>query len=624
MPPWTRRLASWLLYPIATRERRLTSLTMLVVLAAYLAQYKRGLTMHTAPHGDGFFSWVFATSLALDGDIDFTNDYTLCGRGDLLVDQGGGRPENPYYVGPALVLGPVLWVARLLVRLPAGAPAAIEHACSGPLPQAVGWAAPFFTTLTVWLAYRVARRWAPQPYALAGALVGAFGTTLVTYGAPIWFYSHLWSAFAIALVLLAFVRATERADSAPRWALYGLAVAFAALVRPQEGVFVSLALVWAISEVLGRGLRDSRRRVAVAAAATAAGFASLYWVQLVVYKKLYGVYWLVPQGKLFVQPAHAHPFLMLFAGYSGWFTWTPLVWIGVLGLGRMALGRRTRAFGVALLVASALEIYVSSSALAWQGSSTWGQRFLTSLAAPVVVGAAVFGRSFGEWVRRRTGRARFVIVLAATAPLMFATWGTPFVNPATTRGSAVYGAAVSQNFKDIDEKIGNPFTLPATEVFARRYGVPRQKLDDLAFTGHFVRHYRTAATQAYGSLSFASPPEWFVAAEGMTLDKTGARIRRGRGRFLLTLYWPWVTHIRLAVTLHEARPTTIHLYSRGFALGRRLGTMTYAPGAEELEWALPKDGLDSGINEITVTTDADVTLRAIEFIDRTPHDLTLH
>ena len=154
--------------------------------------------------------------------------------------------------------------------------------------------------------------------------------------------------------------------------------------------------------------------------------------------------------------------------------------------------------------------------------------------------------------------------------------------------------------------------------------MPPQKFDDLAFTGYFVHDYRTAATVAYDTLSFAAPTDWVTYADGIERETDGARIRSGRGRFLLTLYWPWVTHVRLAVKLNASKPTTVRLRSSGFALGTDLGAMLYTPGNEELEWALPKGGFDSGINEVVVEADNDITLRSLQFIDRTDHDLSLH
>lgn len=72
-----------------------------------------------------------------------------------------------------------------------------------------------------------------------------------------------------------------------------------------------------------------------------------------------------------------------------------------------------------------------------------------------------------------------------------------------------------------------------------------------------------------------------------------------------------------------AKPTTVRLRGRGLLLGEDLGAHVYTPPQETVEWELPPDGLSSGINEVIVETDGPVTLRSIEFIDRTKHDLSL-
>jgi hypothetical protein len=59
------------------------------------------------PSGDGFYSWIFARSLSFDFDVEFTNDYALCGDPFRVgVDRGQGHPDNPFYAGPAF-FGPV-------------------------------------------------------------------------------------------------------------------------------------------------------------------------------------------------------------------------------------------------------------------------------------------------------------------------------------------------------------------------------------------------------------------------------------------------------------------------------------------------------------------------------------
>lgn len=622
------RLFRALVAPLRTREGRAALLVFGLVFLAYVAQFRRALPMHPKPGADGFFSWMYATSLAFDGDIELTNDYRACGRPELLVDEGGGRPANPFYFGPALVWTPILFVVRHLHEIPASAPEAVRHACSGPLVKMVGSTAPVFTTLTLWLAYRVARRFAKPPFALAGVLVGAFGTTLVTYGGPMWFYSHLWSALGASVALFTFVRASERPELGVRWFLFGLAVALAALMRPQEGVWIVLGATWLAARAWTtlraptRGFRDLPPLLRPALLWTL-GFASLFWVQLLVYRKIYGVFWLVPQGKIWLQLGHAHPFLMLFGAYSGWFTWTPLVWLGVLGAARLAVVRETRSFGVGLLAAGALDVYVSSAALAWPGSGTFGQRMLTSLAPAVVIGAAAILEALVERVRRDDGVARFALASLAVVPFLFVNWGMPWVwNPATT--PQAYGQAVSHNFDHLHAWVGNPFSFPAPQVFRLRYGLPARDFDTLT-AGEFllVKDFRTAKTVSGERVDFASPPRALLLGDGLVKEAGGARLAKGRGRMVFLVYWPWVTHLKLAVRVPDAAAADVHLVANGFVTSRDLGRKRYAGPREELTWELPPWALDSGVNELVIESDADVLLESLELADQTVHDTSL-
>ncbi len=82
--------------------RRGFALTFGLPLVAYVALYFIDATAFH-PSGDGYYSWVFARSLAFDGDIELTIDYAQCGDPfDVGRDRGPGHPDNPFYVGPAL------------------------------------------------------------------------------------------------------------------------------------------------------------------------------------------------------------------------------------------------------------------------------------------------------------------------------------------------------------------------------------------------------------------------------------------------------------------------------------------------------------------------------------------
>ncbi len=148
----------------------------------------------------------------------------------------------------------------------------------------------------------------------------------------------------------------------------------------------------------------------------------------------------------------------------------------------------------------------------------------------------------------------------------------------------------------------------------------RHARDALAFTGHFVRSYKTAEAEAFDTLAFAEPPEWVVYAGGIEAVAGGARIRGGRGRFLITLYWPWITHLRVEVQRNTPKDTSVRFRSRGVDLG---GAVYKLGGDDIAKWPLPPGGLDSGINEIVVEADGDVTLQRMQFIDESEHDLSL-
>ncbi|AKV02434.1 hypothetical protein AKJ09_09097 [Labilithrix luteola] len=108
------------------------ALCLLVVFVAHALRYGLTQTMNAHVYADGAYSWIFARSLAFDGDIELTNDYALCGDSfNVGIDEGGHRPANPFYFGPATIFAPVLFLLRHVVPLAASAPESWKAGCSG-------------------------------------------------------------------------------------------------------------------------------------------------------------------------------------------------------------------------------------------------------------------------------------------------------------------------------------------------------------------------------------------------------------------------------------------------------------------------------------------------------------
>ncbi len=84
------------------------------------------------PGADGHYNWLFARSLAYDGDFDFRNDYRACGDPfDWNHPTATGRANNSYYVGPAVFLTPVIWFLHHAMKFAEGAPADWVAGCRG-------------------------------------------------------------------------------------------------------------------------------------------------------------------------------------------------------------------------------------------------------------------------------------------------------------------------------------------------------------------------------------------------------------------------------------------------------------------------------------------------------------
>jgi hypothetical protein len=593
--------------------------TFALVFALYTQRY---LALPTVPEGDGMYSWLFARSVVFDGDIDFTNDYRLCGdRWHFGVDYGAGRPANPFYFGSALLWTPLLWVARHAISLPAGAPAMDAAGCAGPWVRFAGFGGIVFAIGALAAGYRIARRWASVHASLAGVLVVALGSTLSMYGNAGWYMSHAGSAFGVSVAMLAFLRAHEK-PSAKRVVLAGAALGLAALMRPNE-------LVWGAGPgvvVLVTALRDVRaRRVPRDAMAFgllyAAGALIVFSLQLVVWKKLYGAYWVVPTGRIYLQPFHAHPFLLLFSSRCGLLVFTPLMWFGLLGLALFSWRSSRPEFGAALVISTIAAIWICSSPISWSGAHAFGARLLTNLAGPFVATTALFFERVGRRVFASRAWTRRAIALVAL-PALAITWGV--ANPKSgvkltgvAPGPDIYARGLRASLDELYSVVGNPANLPASAVFAARYRLRPKYFDTLADEGIFQHRYRTATPKGADSLDFAHPPSAYVLASGVAGDDGLHVARTAPARFLVTLWWPWVTHLELGLTPPSV-DVVMRLTVRGFFTSHTI-TATLLAGVNEPRIEVPS-AFDSGINEVVVEVDSPVDIAWMHFVDESDHD----
>ena len=582
--------------------------------------------------GDGFYSWIFARSLAFDNDLLLGNDYAVCGDPwHVGLEEGGGRPANPFYLGPALLWAPFLKLARALVTLPADASPQFQAGCEGPLAKWTLAIAPFTAGVTLWIGYRLARRWVSERVAIVAMVVVALCSTLLHFGSLIAVYSHVWAALGVAVGTLTFVRAVEQPD---RWQLLlvaGLGAGFAALMRVQGAILLlapAMALFWQIVQDARAGKPSWRPWVY--GPVVLVGFMAFFWVQLYANKLLYGHWWVVPQGHTYLQLGHGHPWQVLFASRSGLLSWHPLMWLGVLGFGVLLWKKETRLIGVCILVPAVIDLYINASAY-WHSGGSFGARRLTTMSAPFVATAGVMLAAVWQWLQQKPGRTALFAATGWVVPWAVINVGASNANvdgqipyDREVPAPQLYGDGLRHGLQAIHERVGNPLVLPAAVTFWARYGMQPKRYDDFSGGGMFHHNYRPVFQDGPDLIDFTHQDAAKLLADGQVRDNQGLLVRGGRqGRFLSEVDWPWITHIVLDAVPAGDAPVTLTIRNRSFFFTHDVATVTLQPGGHEQEIAVPAGAFDSGINEVLLDTPADVRVRHWRWVDKSVHDTSL-
>jgi hypothetical protein len=571
------------------------------------------------PFGDGRYMWLYARSIAYDHDIDFTNDYALCG--DIWKqgrDRGGGHPDNPWYVGPSIFWVPAIEVARVVTHFRPGTSEATVKGCDGPIVRRVLEMGALLGAMVVWLSYRAARRLAGDYVAGVTAGLFAFGTTLSTYATFESGYSHVSEAVCVAALVVLSLRAYEQPGRVVRWVLAGAALGAAGLHRPTDLALGLIPLGFAILALHPRRARLLAAVAALTATSVAFGLGPL----LLVYKYLYGQYiGVVPQGQYFLHPTQPHIWLLLFAP-KGLFFLAPVAWISVAGLVLALRDRPERARLAVVFAAFAIQIYLSSIPLDWDASSTIGARRLLSLIPLMALFATVAVERARRWFALRRGCRRVLFSVLLFTPMAFIFLGETayFSQPKRPYDyypsqEALYGDAVRASWRAIDENIGALALLPAQLVFSLRYHLPQAAYWKATYTIWYFRNFETlAVTRARLDLKDS---ELKAGMTGFGRTKNGVRILRPHATLVFCTQWSYATH--LAVVGRAVKPVTLRVYSRSFFGARRtLGVVHLGPDQSTVKLAIPHGAYESGVQEIIfdgADADAKADLRSIELSD---------
>jgi hypothetical protein len=344
--------------------------------------------------GDAVHYFVYLRSLVFDRDLHFQNEYfRLYGLDPhasppadtewVYTPLATGYTRNLMPIGTAIVWAPIyLCVTAGAWGLHLAGLTSVPDGYARVFQASAGFSGILAATIGAWLSFLLAR-------ALFGATVALWATLAVWLGSSAIYYSLVSPTYSHACSMLAtsaslYVWWRSRAERTPgRYALVGALVGFAALIRPQDVVFLVAPLLDTVQDLREPGA--SRWRDAVLHAFISIGAACVVFVpQMIVWTVLYGSPLLVPQGSGFMRWTDPQLAAVLFSSFRGLFTWTPVLLVAVLGLG--SLGRERRHLAIVLVVIVVLSWYVNASVADWWAGEAFGARRFVSCFPIFVVG----------------------------------------------------------------------------------------------------------------------------------------------------------------------------------------------------------------------------------------------
>lgn len=404
----------------------------LIVLLLGLAAYRQSYVVYQTDspvHSDGEGYYAYIPAYLVEHDPSFT---TLVDTHILqsyaraqfppstfgFSPEPGGKYLDKYGVGTALLVVP-FWATGHGIALLTGANA---NGYSGPEVFAAGTAALGYASLALLALWFTLRRWFRDATVALTLVAITFGTSLFHYVTWDSLFSHAFSFFAVAMLLLTSVRFFERPSSLPRALLVGAFIGLLADIR------ITNAVVVAALPLLGVGsLAALRNRLALLQkhrlkAAAILGAAALVFVPQV-------LTWYVATGRLFVRtyPGESFNFLhphmiesLFWLQPHGLLPYAPVMVFAFLGLIWAWFKRRDIAIPVT--VAFLPFWYLVSAWYDWSYADAFGHRgFIDILPILAVPMAFFFGALPRRWMRAATA-AIATVMSAATMMLMLAYW----------------------------------------------------------------------------------------------------------------------------------------------------------------------------------------------------------
>ena len=478
---------------IAGRVRRCTAPLLLSVL--FVLGVALQLQLGARLQSDGFYYYAYLRSLVFDRDVNFTNDYRMIGLGDkphLFTPTPTGYAQSAWTIGPAIVWSPFFAAGHVVATTLAARGAAVStDGTAYPYRQAVCIAGLFYGLLGSWFTFRLGAVFFDRRLAAAATALVMLGSFMLWYIVKEPSMTHA-PAMSGTAAFAWFWASTRGTRTLRQWAILGAIAGFITLIRWQNVLFAVLPACEAIAMLLAsvRAGDRPRARATLIAGLTFMACATIAFVpQMLAWKSIYGSFLAVSPVGPQIRWWDPHLSDVLWSSRNGLLSWSPILYVGAIGL--FLFAARWPAVGVPSLIAVAVMVYFNASIQDWWGSAGFGGRRFDGTLPLFALGVAAFADKAADWTRRHPLR----MVTAAGALLVL--WNISMMGAAqygqVRIGESVsFGEAGAHQARALHRWIGNPFTYPMSLWFAARNDVPigaYDLLDADRFLGDPLRPY---------------------------------------------------------------------------------------------------------------------------------------
>jgi hypothetical protein len=554
---------------------------------------------------DGFYYFAYLRSLAFDHDVDFTNDYKLLGLEDkphLFTPTRTGHAQSAASIGPAILWAPFFGAGHLVARsLGARRPEIDKNGISFPYRQAVCVAGLFYGLIGCWFCFRLTRRFYDPSLA-------ALSTTLVVSGSFLLWYlvkepsmTHGPSMAAVAGFVWAWIATRDtrvrgiRSGALRRWAWLGAIAGLMTLIRWQNALFALLPACDAVAGLraaLRTGDKAGARHVLAGGALFSLCATVAFVPQMIAWHAIYGSWLAVSPLGPKIRWADPQLADILWSSRNGLFSWSPILYAGAIGL--VIFAARQPGIGVPMLLTLALMTYFNACIQDWWGSDGFGGRRFDGTIPFFCLGVAAFASYAVTLTRRHPLRA------VAAGGVCLVLWNLTLMSAAEDGvfrlGTVVsFGDTAAAQARAFHRWFGNPFTYPASLLFAFRNDLPPGRYDLLS-----ASRFLSDPLRPYGRVDIGSDDEWLLEEGWHGPERDGA----------ISFRWAASPAIVL-IPLDRAAPLTVqvrlHAFgypgSTGQTLALHVNGHTFGPSAvhdgwETVEFASGADVWRSGVNRL--------------------------